>query len=119
MQGMRLQWTAEMTEMLSRILLSLACMLTASSLRAMPSPIELAAEAILQSHANAPILVVGEMHGTAEAPVVIAELAARILDTSGLTVGLEIPAQEQARLDAYLVSDGSVAAQGALLEGAF
>lgn len=82
-------------------------------------PIEAAAAAILERHAEAPLLVLGELHGTVEAPALVATLAARLLDSGALTVALEIPAQEQALLDAYLASDGSTRAQRELLDGEF
>jgi hypothetical protein len=82
-------------------------------------PIEAAAAAILERRAEAPVLVIGELHGTVEAPALVATLAARLLDSGALTVALEIPAQEQARLDAYLGSDGSTLAQRELLDGEF
>jgi hypothetical protein len=88
-------------------------------LRAAAEPIEAAAAAILERHAEAPLLVLGELHGTVEAPAVVATLAARLLDSGALTVALEIPAQEQARLDAYLASDGSTRAQRELLDSEF
>ncbi|MBE5317034.1 MAG: hypothetical protein H4O13_16695 [Xanthomonadales bacterium] len=82
-------------------------------------PIDAAAVVILERHAEAPLLVLGELHGTVEAPAVVGTLAARLLDSGALTVALEIPAQEQARLDAYLASDGSRQAQRELLDGEF
>ena len=88
-------------------------------LRAAAEPIDAAAAAILERHAEAPLLVLGELHGTVEAPALVATLAARLLDSGALTVALEIPAQDQARLDAYLASDGSTRAQRALLDGEF
>ncbi len=92
---------------------------SALPLRAAAEPIEAAATAILERHAEAPLLVLGELHGTVEAPAVVATLAARLLDSGALTVALEIPAQEQAGLDAYLASDGSTRAQRELLDSEF
>jgi hypothetical protein len=92
---------------------------SALPLRAAAEPIDTAAAAILDRHAEAPLLVLGELHGTVEAPALVATLAARLLDSGALTVALEIPAQEQARFDAYLASDGSTLAQRELLDGEF
>lgn len=88
-------------------------------LRAAGDPIDVAADAILQRHVAASVVVVGEMHGTREAPALVAALAGHMVESKPLTVALEIPAQEQTRIDAYLASDGSVAAQHELLGGAF
>jgi hypothetical protein len=86
---------------------------------AIEAPIAAAASAILEAHAEAPVLVIGELHGTREAPALIAALAGRIGASRALSVALEIPAQEQARVDDYLASDGAAAATRALLAGAF
>lgn len=108
-----------MTRHAMRLLSCLLGIALALPLRAAPATIGSTAEAILERHATAPILVVGEMHGTLEAPALVAELADRLSGESALTVGLEIIAQEQSRLDAYLASDGSAAARDALLAGEF
>ena len=66
------------------------------------------------------VLLVGDFHGTAEIPAFFAELACAALGgTRDLIVALELPAEEQGRVDSYLDSAGSEADRRALLEGAF
>lgn len=63
-------------------------------------------------------LLLGELHGTRETPAVLVSM----LRQSGATpwlLGLEIPRQEQARIDAFLRSDGGAKARAALLAGPF
>jgi hypothetical protein len=78
-----------------------------------------AAAAIVERHGDAAILVVGELHGTQEAPAVLAALVRTLGARSAVQVGLEIPAEEQPALDAWLASDGGAAARTALLAGRF
>jgi len=64
------------------------------------------------------LLLLGELHGSAESPA----LAARIVCGSlkhdrRVTLFLEIPRNEQARLDTYLRSTGDAAARRALVRG--
>jgi hypothetical protein len=81
--------------------------------------IEAAAEAIAQRWPDARVLVLGELHGTQEAPALAAALARRLAGDGPLLLGVEIPQAEQDRLDAWLVSDGAPAARAALLAGEF
>jgi hypothetical protein len=83
------------------------------------APIERAVQEIVRRHGTAAILVLGELHGTHEAPAVLAGLARVFAARGDLQVGLEIPPDEQDRLDAWLASDGSAAARAALLTGPF
>jgi len=63
-------------------------------------------------------LLLGEMHGTEQAPAFAGDLACQLLKTSRpVILGLELPSSEQARLDAYLASEGDAAARAALLKG--
>lgn len=66
------------------------------------------------------ILLVGEFHGTAESPEFVADAAclARKAGRS-VTVGLEIPVDEEARVTTYLSSAGTEADRSALLSGPF
>ncbi|MBI3447398.1 MAG: hypothetical protein HY049_00550 [Acidobacteria bacterium] len=71
---------------------------------------------------TAPVVVLGETHGTREIPETFARLvcataAARPGKT--ILVGLEIPAEAQEAVDAFLGSDGAEAATGKLLEQKF
>ena len=62
------------------------------------------------------IVMLGEMHGTAEIPAFIGDLACLALaHDHQVLLGLEYPVSEQANLDAYLASDGGPAAVRALL----
>lgn len=71
------------------------------------------------SHDNR-VLLIGEVHGTAEVPAQVAELAARMLEGGKpLIVGLEIWRGEQKRIDAYLASAGGDADRQRLLAGPF
>lgn len=71
----------------------------------------------LQTHR---VMLIGEIHGTEEAPAQVAALA-RCLEESGqaVRVGLEIPRDEQARIDRYLHSAGIADDRQALLAGSF
>jgi hypothetical protein len=65
-------------------------------------------------------LLVGEVHGTVESPAFFAETAcAALAGGRAVTVALEIPVAEQARLEAFLASPGGAADRAALLTGAF
>lgn len=64
-------------------------------------------------------VVIGELHGTRELPAAIGALACSAAKTHAVVVGLEIWRTEQARLDAYLASDGGPAARRELLAGGF
>lgn len=68
------------------------------------------------------IVILGEMHGTAEAPAafssLVCEVAAR-KPRETVLVGLEIPSDAQGVVNAYLDSDGSAAAANTLLAHKF
>ena len=69
---------------------------------------------------SASLLLVGEVHGTNEAPALIGDLAcASAKSGKPVAVALEVPIEEQARLDQFLMSEGSGADQAALLAGRF
>lgn len=69
---------------------------------------------------QAPILLVGEIHGMTEGPALIGELVCEALRQGyAVTVGLELPRTLQESIDAYLESDGSRQAKGALLAEGF
>jgi hypothetical protein len=63
------------------------------------------------------VVVLGELHGTNEHPAAIVDAAAAY--DGPLWIGLEMPAGEQGRLDAYLASDGGESARADLLTGQF
>jgi len=64
-------------------------------------------------------LVFGEIHGTQQIPAAIGAMTCAAAATHDVVVGLEIWRTEQARLDAYLASDGGPAARKELLAGGF
>jgi hypothetical protein len=65
-------------------------------------------------------LLVGEVHGTAESPAFVAETACTALASGrAVSVALEIPVAEQARLAAFVASAGTAADRAALLSGDF
>lgn len=55
---------------------------------------------------DALLLLFGEMHGSKEAPALIHGLACGVSEKQAVAVGLEMPSQDQARLDAFMASDG-------------
>lgn len=63
-------------------------------------------------------LLVGELHGTQEIPALLTSMLRQGGDRPWL-LGLEIPCAEQARVDAFLRSNGGPHARGALRAGAF
>lgn len=66
------------------------------------------------------VLLIGEIHGTVEAPGHVAELAQCVAAAGhAVRVGLEIPRDEQARIDQYLRSAGIGEDRSALLAGDF
>jgi hypothetical protein len=74
----------------------------------------------LRALGDAPIILLGELHGLQAVPAFAITLACR-LAASGTPVmlALEIPRQEQARIDAFLASSGGKPNERALLDGAF
>ena len=66
------------------------------------------------------ILLFGELHGTQQAPAFIADVVCRAAKKRiPVTLGLEIPFEEQAAIDRFLDSKGDVAAVTQLTEGTF
>lgn len=67
------------------------------------------------------LVMLGEIHGTAEIPAIAGELAARWTtgsDKRPLLLGLEAASADQARVDRYLASKGTAADRASLLAGA-
>lgn len=77
-----------------------------------------AAQVLEHVPASKPLLF-GELHGTAQAPAFVAEVARQALASTPVLVGLEINTAEQARIDTYLASDGDETARGTLVDGHF
>ena len=66
------------------------------------------------------ILLFGELHGTQQAPAFIADVVCRAAKKRiPITLGLEIPFEEQAAIDRFLDSKGDAAAVTQLTEGTF
>lgn len=66
------------------------------------------------------VLLLGELHGTDQAPALVAALACRALDVhQQVLVGLEIPPTEQERVERFLASPGRAQDRAALLSGGF
>jgi hypothetical protein len=66
------------------------------------------------------VLLLGEMHGTAESPAFVGRAACLVHEAGrAVTVALEIPVQEEPLISAYLSSPGEEKDRAALLKGAF
>ena len=66
------------------------------------------------------VVLLGEMHGTVESPAFVGRMVCLALGAGrSVTVGLEMPLEEEPRVHAFLASPGSPADREALLAGAF
>lgn len=66
------------------------------------------------------IVLLGEIHGTDQCPAVVSTLVCRALQLGlRVNVGLEIPIEEQPRIDRYLSSAGTKRDRDSLLAGEF
>ena len=65
------------------------------------------------------LLWFGEMHGTEESPRFVGDVACQAARSGRVQLGLEIWGDEQARIAAYVRSDGTAADRAALLDGPF
>lgn len=61
-------------------------------------------------------VMVGETHGTSEAPALFADLACAASETRQVVVALEQPPEDQSAIDTYLKSDGGAAARTQFLK---
>lgn len=61
----------------------------------------------------------GELHGTNETPLVVADHVCRLSTKRPVVLVLEIPRSEQAAIDRYLSSDGRRASRKQLIDSAF
>lgn len=69
---------------------------------------------------DAPVILLGELHGLEAVPAFAIGLACRLASTGKpVLLALEIPRQEQDRIDAFLASTGGPTNEAALLEGDF
>jgi hypothetical protein len=66
------------------------------------------------------VLLVGEVHGTAQSPAFVSALACNAIGAGfPVTVALEIPVDEAGRVDAFLASGGAESDRAALVAGPF
>jgi hypothetical protein len=73
-------------------------------------------DSVLAAH----IVMFGEVHGTAETPALVGDFVCQLAARGDpVLVGLEISAEEQGHIDAYLVSDDSETAEQELVKSAF
>lgn len=87
--------------------------------RATPACAPVPGAAPLLAMAERRYFIVGELHGTAEIPVLFGDLVCQAAAGGPVTVGLEMAAESQAALDAWLTSDGGPDARAALLRDRF
>ena len=90
-----------------------------TALAAASSPTADPVELLDQALDDTRTFIVGELHGTQETPALVANLAQRWAKHGPVLVALEIPAQEQPRLQAYFRSPGADADRQHLLAGEF
>lgn len=62
-------------------------------------------------------IIVGEVHGTAEAPAAFGDLVCHAGSAKPVVAAVEQPESDQPLIDAYMASDGGEAARAALLKG--
>jgi hypothetical protein len=87
-----------------------------------PADLSLCGPEIDHWHAvrNAPMVLLGEVHGLTAPPSFGVDLACRIaMAGKHVQLALEIPAEEQPRIDAFLASSGMPNDRDALIHGAF
>lgn len=63
------------------------------------------------------LVLLGEMHGTVETPALTGNLVAHFAGQGPVVLALEVTSMDQARVDAFLDSDGGEAAKAELLAG--
>ncbi|MCA3699307.1 MAG: hypothetical protein IOB84_05880 [Brevundimonas sp.] len=59
-------------------------------------------------------IVLGEVHGTVEAPAAFAQMVCAAAERGPVTIALELPVDMQAQLDAFLAADDRASAETAL-----
>lgn len=96
---------------MSILLAALAAFTSAAECEPLPGIEELVSRPDLR------FLLIGEYHGTAEMPAVAGDaLCAAVATGRPVILGIEFAPDNQAHLDAYIVSDGGAAARAALLQ---
>src|SRR4029079_429619 len=81
---------------------------SSSSARPSASPVNICGEAIPGQERLGSLVLLGELHGTAEIPAAFGRLVCQAASTrrGAVLVGLEILAGAQAAIDVFLASDG-------------
>lgn len=97
----------------------LAMTLLCSTAMAAPAPDETATQ-IMRHAGDHRLVVLGEYHGTAETPLLVADLMERYSrDTAAVRLALELPMSENVALARYLRSDGGTDARETLRTSPF
>ncbi|WP_448135127.1 calcium-binding protein [Stenotrophomonas rhizophila] len=97
----------------------LAMTLLCSAAIAAPAPDETATQ-IMRHAGDHRLVVLGEYHGTAETPLLVADLMERYSrNTAAVRLGLELPMSENVALARYLRSDGGADARETLRTSPF
>ncbi|HEY4530519.1 MAG TPA: hypothetical protein VIG97_09390 [Luteimonas sp.] len=65
------------------------------------------------------LFLFGEMHGSVEAPALVAAMACHLSFSEDVAIGLEIPTDEQPRIDQYLASAGTKSDEARLVATTF
>ena len=78
-----------------------------------------AVDQALDRYDGGSVLLIGELHGSRETPALAAAIARSLSLRAPVTIALEIPNQEQPRIDRFLTSDGSEESMADLLKGEF
>lgn len=99
--------------------LMFACLSITGSGIARDETVDSAADMIRSNFPDAPMYVLGELHGTREAPALAARLVESLLSDVPVTIALEVPVNEQAAVTAFMASDDHANAVSVLLGGAF
>ena len=100
---------------------SITLLLLAASFASAQSDVWLkdATDRVLEFYDGQSLLVIGELHGNVETPELVASLVTRLANDGPVTLALEMPRQEQQRIDDFFESDGSRRATSRLLAGEF
>jgi hypothetical protein len=108
-------------KLLLKIIIVFLCNLTPTLIVAQetdnvsPNPVDI----LLSEYDPKSVLIIGEYHGTKETPALVFELANKLSVEQAVTIGLEIPTQEQQRIDNFLLSNGDSHAKSEILKGPF
>jgi erythromycin esterase-like protein len=100
-------------------LLYSALLLVATEVSALPC-LDVNGEAALAQRSENEVLFLGEVHGTAEIPKFVANVVCWSLESGrGVTLAVEMPRDEQLRIQRYLLSSGSEADRDGLIDSSY